>query len=150
MQNAIEFKKKRQLSMRAMLSSRYVKMEREAKKANLPLMSKQFFVKFSTDTIDFSELYEEYRLSGYKRDFMPVIQLIEKNKGYAAGNFIWTTLGKKINSGILVKITDENGEEHVFSSIREAERKFNLPKGVLYKPLRHEGKYKKLKVKFAI
>ncbi|MFH0969750.1 MAG: hypothetical protein V1804_04535 [Patescibacteria group bacterium] len=137
-------------SMRAILSARYAKMEREAKKSKSLLMSKQSFVKFSLYTRDFEELYEKYRSSGYKRDLMPVIQLVDRTKSYVAGNFIWTTLGEKINSGILIKVIDENGEEHIFSSVREAERKFKLPKGVLYKPLRQEGKYKKLRVQFAI
>lgn len=121
-------------------------MLREAEKENLPIIGREGFIKFNLGMRDLMELCDVYRQSGYDKDLMPVIQLIEKKKGYVLGNFIWTTLGEKVNSGLLIKIIDEEGGEHVFNSVKQAERHFKLPAGVLYKPLRKTGTYKNLKV----
>lgn len=147
-QAVLESAKKYRSTLRGVLNSRFAKMEQEAIKHQIPIMSKDAFMRFNIDVIcDFKDLHEEYCKSGYKRDLMPVIQLIEKKKGCIAGNFIWTTLGEKVNSGIFVKVTDTyDGSEHHFASIKEAERHFKLPEGVLYRPLKKNGKYKNLRI----
>lgn len=140
---------KRRLNMRGMVSDRYYKMVREAQKHNLPIMSKNAFIKFSLDsTKDFTELYEKYRQYRYKRYLMPVVQLVDRKKGYVAGNFLWMTIEDKVDAGIPVRVISESGQETVFPSVKEAERQLKLPSGVLYRPLRKGGKYKKLKVMY--
>jgi hypothetical protein len=135
-------------SERNIITSRFAKIRYETKSENQFAVDKREFKQWSLVDTDFIEAYEKYAENGDKK-YSPVIELKDKNKGYGLENMKWVCQSdKNRKNGKAVKIINSDKKELIFLSARKAELEFKLPRGVLNRALRTEGKYKRLKISF--
>ena len=140
--------KKYQRSDKGIRASRYAKMKQEAKREELELLSRDEFYSWTIAIDDnFCQYYYSYSESNYDKKLAPVIERIDKSKGFIVGNIKWTIQKNKNRSNGREIVLIKNGREKVFPSARKAEMKLKLPKGVLSRALRTSGKYKELRVR---
>ena len=135
-------------SEKSIITLRFAKIRYETKSGVQFAVDKREFKQWSQADAGFREAYEKYSESGDKKD-SPVIELKDKSRGYVLENMKWVCQRDKNRSnGRPVKVINSDKKELIFLSARKAELEFKLPRGILSRALRIDGKYKNLKISF--
>ena len=135
-------------SDRNIITLRFSKIRYETKGEFQFAIDKREFRQWSLEDAGFAGAYEKYAEFGDKK-YSPVIELKNKSNGYGLDNIMWVCQSdKNRKNGKAVKVINSDKKELIFLSARKAELKFKLPRGVLSRALRTEGKYKRLKISF--
>ncbi len=133
---------------RRLLKQRYCKMVLLAKKLNLGIMLFRNYWHFSQENQDFRHSYYDFYKSGFNKKLSPVIERIDKKKGFIEGNLKWVIQKNKNRShGQAIIVSGLNIGERFYFSARRAEMELELPKGVISRALRTGKSYKNLRVK---
>ena len=141
-----EISKKYRQSHKGILTKRYLEMKAEAKKLRLKIMDRKHYYVWSWELSNFRTTYYDWYESGHEGKLSPVIDRIDKKKGFVADNLKWTAQKDKNRSnGKPIKIL-EGDIWMQFGSAKKAELELGLPKSVLSRALRTNGKYKRLRV----
>jgi hypothetical protein len=146
MKTLSEISKKYRQSHNGIKNKRYLEMKAEAEKRKLEMIDRTYFNIWSMELSEFGKVFYAWFESEYKKELSPVIERIDKTKGFVINNLKWTTQkDKSRTNGKPIRILD--GDKWMqFGSARKAELKLNLPRGVISRALRTSGKYKKLRV----
>jgi|GEM_PF-5989105 len=145
-QTISEISRRYRQTRNGILVKRYLDMKEKAEKQKLEIMDRHHFMVCSREDENFRHNYYDYYYSNFNKTFAPVIERIDKTKGYIADNIRWTTQKAKnrSNGKSIVIISGDKIIE--FPSARKAELEMKLPRGVLSRALREGKRYKKLRV----
>lgn len=122
-------------------------MKAEGERWGVEIMSRCRFANWSNEDKGFRFSFYDYEQSGFDKRFSPVIERINKVKGFTEDNLKWIfQKNKNRSNGQAVIIVDEKGVQSNFPSARKAEIQLGFPKGVLSRALREGKRYKKLRV----
>ena len=122
-------------------------MKIEASRLEIEIMSRNRFMNWSNENQGFRFSFYDYEQSGYSKKFSPVLQRLDKTKGFVEDNLKWIFQKDKNRShGQAIQLIDAGGEIKIHPSARRAELELGYPRGVLSRALRTGKSYKRVKV----
>lgn len=131
---------------RGFLTRRFLEMKVEASRLGIEIMSRNRFGNWSRENEGFRYSFYDYEESGFDKRLSPVIERIDRAKGFTENNLKWIFQKDKNRShGQPIQLVDDGGKKF-YPSARRAEIELGYPKGVLSRALRTGKRYKKLKV----
>lgn len=73
----------------------------------IPILQKEDFYAWATQSPEYARLYEEWVESGYSRKLSPSIDRIDSSKGYVHGNMQWLTHSENSRRGAHSRFSSE-------------------------------------------
>lgn len=132
---------------RGILTRRYLEMKAEAERLDAEIIDRIRFANWSRENEGFRYSFYDYEESGFDKRLSPVIERIDRAKGFAENNLKWIFQKDKNRChGRPIQIVAEGGDISFYPSARRAEIELGYPRGVLSRALRTGKRYKKLKV----
>jgi hypothetical protein len=145
-QTISEISKRYRQTRKGILVKRYLDIKEKARKLKLEIIDRNHFMIWSIEDENFRYGYYYYYHSNFNKKFAPVIERLDKSKGFTAENLIWTIQKNKnrTNGKSIVIVDGDNITK--YASARKAELELKLPRGVLSRALREGKRYKSLRV----
>lgn len=123
-------------------------MKTGASRLGFEIMSRNRFANWSRENEGFRFSYYDYEQSGFNKRFSPVVERIDRDKGFTEENLKWIfQKNKNRSNGQAVMAIDNEGGNKVYASARKMELELHLPRGVISRAIRTRGIYKELRVR---
>lgn len=84
-----EIVKKYHRTEKGILTQRYAKMKFDAKKQDLDILPQNVFKVLSREDENFRHIYYDFQRSDFKKNLSPVLERINRCKGFMEGNLRW-------------------------------------------------------------
>lgn len=75
-----------------------------------PLMSKEDFLQWASESPEFHSLFEKYKQEGFKRTLAPSVDRVDSDGGYTMGNVRWLTSSENSRLGSISPKRKNNGK----------------------------------------